>query len=132
MEFRILGPLEVHADGGVVELPGPKPRAVLAMLLLSANQPVSPERLALALWGEEAADGAAKTVQVHVSGLRKALGNHAQITRTDGGYRLDVGPGELDSDRFEALAVRARRALADEDADHAAELARQALAMWRG
>src|SRR5689334_15629846 len=54
MEFRILGPLEVIDERGVVALGGTKPRAVLAVLLLHANQPVSPEQLALALWGGEA------------------------------------------------------------------------------
>ena len=54
MEFRILGPLEVRADGRAVALPGPKPRAVLAVLLMHANHSVSSEQLAFALWGEEA------------------------------------------------------------------------------
>ena len=75
MQFRILGPLEVHGDHGSVALGGAKPRAVLAVLLLHANEPVSAERLALALWGEDAPGGAVKTVQVHVSRLRKALGD---------------------------------------------------------
>ena len=59
MEFRILGPLEVHADGRRLALGGAKPRGVLAMLLLHVNQTVSAEQLALALWGEEAGAGAA-------------------------------------------------------------------------
>src|SRR6478736_2481872 len=74
MEFRILGPLEVRTDRGALQLGGSKPRAVLAVLLLNANESVSPERLAMALWGDEAPSGAVKTVQVHVSRLRKALG----------------------------------------------------------
>ena len=74
MEFRILGPLEVRADGHAVALPGAKPRAVLAVLILHANEPVSAERLAQDLWGEDAPAGAVNTVQVHVSRLRKALG----------------------------------------------------------
>ena len=58
-----------------VALGGTKPRALLAVLLLHANEPVSAERLAVALWGEDAPAGAVKTVQVHVSRLRKALGD---------------------------------------------------------
>ena len=54
MEFRILGPLEVRAGGEVVPLPGAKPRAVLAVLLLHANRPVGADRIAQALWGEDA------------------------------------------------------------------------------
>jgi hypothetical protein len=59
MEFRILGPLEVRAGGEPVPLPGAKPRAVLAVLLLHANRPVGADRIAQALWGEDAPAGAA-------------------------------------------------------------------------
>ena len=69
MEFRILGPLEVRTDGGPLALGGAKPRALLAALLLHPNEPISAERLAVSLWGEEAPAGAVKTVQVHVSRL---------------------------------------------------------------
>ena len=83
LEFGILGPLEVRADGRAVALGGAKPRAVLAVLALHANQPVSAERLAVALWGEDVPPSAVKTVQVYVARLRKALddpdraGHHA-------------------------------------------------------
>ena len=73
MEFGILGPLEVRADGRAVQLGGARPRAVLAVLALHANEPVSAERLAVALWGEDAPPSAVKTVQVYVARLRKAL-----------------------------------------------------------
>ena len=85
MEFRLLGPVEVRDERGVVPLGGPKPRAVLAVLLLHANQPVSAERLAIALWGDEAPPGATKTVQVHVSRLRKALAAEGILTSTRAG-----------------------------------------------
>ena len=79
MEFRILGPLEVRAAGHAVPVPGAKPRAVLAMLLLHANRPVGADRIAQALWGEDAPAAAANTVQVHVSRLRKgARGRRGQ------------------------------------------------------
>ena len=60
MEFRILGPLEVHGDLGAIDVPGTKRRAVLAVLLLQANQAVSAERIAVALWGEDAPASAAR------------------------------------------------------------------------
>src|SRR5215217_3386856 len=101
MEFRILGPLEVRRDGGVVALGGAKPRALLAALLLHANEPVSAERLAGALWGEDAPTGALRALRVHVSRLRKALGHEQRLTTSPAGYRMRVGPDELDADRFE-------------------------------
>jgi DNA-binding SARP family transcriptional activator len=73
VQFGILGPLEVLADGRVDALDGSKPRALLAVLALHANQPVSAERLAVALWGEDAPPSAVKTVQVYVARLRKAF-----------------------------------------------------------
>src|SRR3954452_16667769 len=91
MESRILGPLEVRAEQGPLSLGRIKPRAVLAVLLLNANEPVSAERLALALWGEDAPTGAVKTVQVHVSRLRKVLGDEQALVTTPGGYCLRVG-----------------------------------------
>jgi DNA-binding SARP family transcriptional activator len=132
MEFRVLGPLEVCGEHGPVALGGIKPRAVLAVLLLHANEPVSAERLAVALWGEEAASGAVKTVQVHISRLRKALGDPDRVTTTPVGYCLRVGPGELDAERFDLLVQDGRRSLAAGQAERAATVLRGALSLWRG
>src|SRR4051794_17939078 len=101
MNFRILGPLEVSDHVGAVPLRGIKPRSVLGVLLLHANEPVSAERLAHALWGDEAPAGATKTVQVHVSRLRKGLGGAAVVGATPGGYRLRGGPGEVGGRRVQ-------------------------------
>jgi DNA-binding SARP family transcriptional activator len=132
MEFRILGPLEVRGESGPVAVAGVKPRAVLAMLLLHANEPVSAERLASALWGEEVPAGAVKTVQVHVSRLRKALADPDAVVTTPAGYRLRVRPGELDAERFARSVEEGRRALDAGDAERAAVLVREGLALWRG
>ena len=132
MEFLILGPLEVRDGARGVALGGEKRRALLAMLLLHANEPVSAERLAVALWGEDAATDAIKTVRVHVSRIRAALGDPEALVTTQAGYQLRVGAGELDADRFEALLEQGRRSLADGAAAQAAELLRAALALWRG
>jgi DNA-binding SARP family transcriptional activator/WD40 repeat protein len=133
MRFGILGPLEVIADSGDAVVPsGVKARALLAILLLHANEPVSAERLAVALWGDDAPAGAIKNVQVHVSRLRKALGDGAVIETTPAGYCLRVGPGELDVERFDELVEDGRRALADGDPQRAVALVREALGLWRG
>src|SRR5215210_3358395 len=132
MQVSILGPLEVRAGDRAVELGGVKPRALLALLVLHANEPVSAERLALALWGEDAPAGAVKTVQVHVSRLRKALGDPDVLTTTPAGYRLEVGPGELDAERFEQLVAAGREALTAGQPEQAAAVLREALELWRG
>src|SRR5215210_3039026 len=88
MEFRILGSLEVRDGTGLLTPPGAKPRALLTLLLLHANEPVSADRIAIALWGEDAPAGGAKTTHVHVSRLRRALADHDVLATTPAGYRL--------------------------------------------
>src|SRR4051812_28750601 len=132
MEFGILGPLEVRANGHAVPLGGARPRAVFAVLALNANRPVSAERLTLALWGEEAPPSAVKTVQVYVARLRKALGDPDVLGTTPAGYRLRVRPGELDAERFESLVADGRQALAAGRGEDAAAALRVALELWRG
>jgi predicted ATPase/DNA-binding SARP family transcriptional activator len=130
MEFRILGPLEVSEAGHALALPGRKARALLAILLLHANEVVSAERLIDALWGEAPPETAANTLQVYVSQLRKSLPSGKDILRTTGrGYVLNVQPGQLDLERFGEL-VRGSRAAADPA--EASSLLRDALSLWRG
>ena len=74
MEFRLLGPLEVVEHGRVLELGGARQRALLAVLLLHANEVVSVDRLIDELWGRTPPATAAKSLQVYVSRLRKELG----------------------------------------------------------
>src|SRR5690242_11149714 len=132
LAFGILGPLEVRTPDGAVALGGIKPRLLLAVLLLNANEPVSAERLAVALWGDDAPASAANTVQVHVSRLRKALGGAGVIATTPAGYTLRVAPGQLDAHRFDEFVDRGRAALAAGSADVAATVLREALELWRG
>jgi predicted ATPase/DNA-binding SARP family transcriptional activator len=132
MEFSVLGPLEVRADGRALPLGGVKPRGLLAFLLLHADEPVSADRLALALWGEDAPAGAPNTVQVYVSRLRSALGDNGVLATTPAGYRARVRPDELDADRFARLVTDGRRILTDRQPDRAVALLEEALALWRG
>src|SRR5262245_5394358 len=117
MEFRILGPLDVHTNDGALELRGRKQRALLALLLLEANRPVSRDRLVDALWEDEPTATAAKALQVYVSQLRKQLGHDRLLTKP-AGYVLQVAPDELDLARFRDLRAEGRL--------------HDALALWRG
>ena len=127
MEFRILGPLEVLEEGRPVALGGAKQRALLAVLLLHANEVVSRDRLIDELWGGEPPDTAHTALQVHVSQLRKLLGRDTIVTQTPG-YLIRVSDGELDLHRFERLVATARA----EEPAQAARLLREGLALWRG
>jgi YVTN family beta-propeller protein len=131
VEFRILGPLEVRLNGGALPLGGRKQRALLALLLLHANEAVSRDRLIDALWGERPPPSVHQSLDSYVSRLRRALG-HERLLRRPAGYVLVLDPGELDLARFEDLVAAAREALARGDAAEASSTLRSALALWRG
>jgi predicted ATPase/DNA-binding SARP family transcriptional activator len=128
MQFRILGPLEVAEGDCLVSLAGAQ-RALLALLLLSANEVVSADRLIDELWGEDVPESGRAALQVRVSQLRKALGADGERIATRApGYLLRVDRDEFDLYGFEQLMSEADRA---GPAEAAAKL-RQALDLWRG
>jgi DNA-binding SARP family transcriptional activator/streptogramin lyase len=123
MEIRLLGLVEASHNGHDVPLGGAKPRALLAILALHANAPVSADRLIDGLWGERPPATAAKLVQVLVSQLRKQLaGADAEIVTRGRGYELRLDPDSVDALRFERLLA------SGENGSHV----REALALWRG
>jgi predicted ATPase/DNA-binding SARP family transcriptional activator len=138
MRFGILGPLEASDDHGRrVVLRGHRQGAVLAILLLRANEVISSGRLIEELWGDEPPATAAKSLQVHVSRLRGALavagtGGEGPIATTAGGYRLLVAPGELDRDVFERLVAEGGAAIEAASWELASERFHEALGLWRG
>jgi DNA-binding SARP family transcriptional activator len=131
VEFRLLGPVEAVVDEHPVALPAAKPRALLAVLLLSRNRVVPVGELVSELWSDEPPDTATKALQVYVSQLRKAIGSERLQTKPPG-YSLRVEEGELDLDRFERLLREGRERLAGGDAKAAAPMLEEALALWRG
>jgi DNA-binding SARP family transcriptional activator len=131
IEFRVLGPLEVVDGDHLLALGSPRQRALLAVLLVHRDEPMSLDRLIDELWGERAPASAIKIVQGYVSNLRKVLGDGPLVTHGRG-YVLRIPPGQLDADRFEALVAEGRRAMRDGDARTAVVRLREALALWRG
>jgi DNA-binding SARP family transcriptional activator len=139
MEFRVLGRLEVWDAGRELSCTAAKQRALLAVLLLHANEVVSLDRLIDELWGAAPPRTATVTLQNYVARLRKILqaqGNHqvsreVLVTRSPG-YLLQVDDGEVDRYRFERLATDGRQALAAGHAWRAGEFLRAALSLWRG
>jgi YVTN family beta-propeller protein len=127
VEFRILGPLEVVGDDGPVALGGGRERALLALLLLHANEVVRTDSLIEELWRGEPPASAAKALQVYVSRLRKRLGAEVVVTRARG-YAVVVAHDQLDVARFERLVDEARGAGPLE----AASKLRDALSLSRG
>jgi len=119
MQFRDLGPLEVVIDGRVADLGSGRQMALVAALLVRANEVVSVDRLVEDLWGGSPPPTAAKIVRNSVSVLRRELGDRL-VTRSPG-YMLRVETGERDSDRLE-------QAVASSDLDELTD----ALTLWRG
>src|SRR6266508_3397090 len=143
MDFRILGPLEVEHEGRQLLLEGRQQRALLALLLLHANEVVPVDAIIDELWPETPPPSATRSVHALVSRLRRLLegepparnggeGDNGVLLTRSHGYLLRVAPGELDLHRFESLLRAGRDALAAGQADIAARTLREALALWRG
>ncbi|MFG2003021.1 BTAD domain-containing putative transcriptional regulator [Spirillospora sp. NPDC048911] len=128
MRIAILGPLEVAANGHCVEVGGARLRALLILLALNADRPVSADRLIDELWEDQPPVAAANALQSLVSRLRPLIGRD-RLESGPGTYRLLVPPAEVDAHDFEARVARALRT--GDVAERAAGL-RDALALWRG
>jgi DNA-binding SARP family transcriptional activator/Tfp pilus assembly protein PilF len=134
VEFGLLGPLLVRGRGQALPIPPGKQRALLAVLLLHGGRLVSMDEVYAVLWGSSPPPSARVTVHNHVKRLRQALAGAglSRIGTGPDGYRIEVGPDELDVLRFEAATGRAAGAARRGDWDRAAADLHAALALWRG
>ena len=139
MQYRILGPLEVADGPRLLDLGGPKQRAVLAALLVEANRVVSLDRLIDELWEDEPPPRATASLQAYISNLRRELEpdraprSPARVLVTQPpGYLLRVDPDDIDAGRFEALVARGRELLEAEAPQAALTALSNALTLWRG
>ena len=132
MEFRLLGPVEVRIGGSIAPLGGAKQRALLALLLLHANEVVSRDLLIDELWGDVSTPSAGHRLETQISRLRKTLELNGQLVSGRGGYALEVDPMLIDACRFERLLEEARSEAAAGRATEAAKTLREALSLWRG
>jgi DNA-binding SARP family transcriptional activator/CheY-like chemotaxis protein len=139
IKFNLLGQVEAVRDGLPLDLGGPKQRALLGALLIRAGRVVSLDQLIDDLWPNEPPARAAATVQVFISNLRRVLepdrarGGAATVLVTAApGYVLRAEPGSIDAEEFARLAELGRMALAEDDAELAADLLSAANSLWRG
>ncbi|MGW5740751.1 tetratricopeptide repeat protein [Amycolatopsis sp. NPDC003861] len=128
MEFRMLGPLEAWHDGVPVPLGDQQQRFVLVVLLLHANKPVTPARLAEIVWADREAKPT--LVRSYIKRLRDVVGD-ATIETTPTGYLLRIADDQLDTARFNRLRAEAADVRAD-DPRRAIALLREAAGLWRG
>jgi len=132
MKFALLGPLEITGDDGVsIALSQARHRTLAAALLLAGGRPVSANRLAEMVWGEDRPrQGTSGALRTHIWGLRKLL-PPGRLARSATGYQLAVRPGELDVDEFRRLALLGQRRLAEQRLQAATEALGQAVELWR-
>ncbi|MFI5495915.1 BTAD domain-containing putative transcriptional regulator [Actinoplanes sp. NPDC051859] len=131
LRFRILGRVTATRGPERLHCGGPKQRALLAVLLLNANRPVSMSRLADLIWWEAEPKSAAANLRTYVAGLRQAIGGERILARP-GAYEIRVLPGEFDAHDFAELVARGRAALAAGSLDLGVDALGRALALWDG
>jgi DNA-binding SARP family transcriptional activator len=131
VRIRILGPLHLQDGGRRIMIGGVRQRAVLADLLLHANEVVPSEQILVDLWGEDAPNSAANALQAAISRLRRLL-PPGRLTTTAPGYMLRIFQAELDVAQFEQFVFEGRDALAGGGAAKALQLLDQAMTLWRG
>lgn len=132
IEFRLLGPIEAVRNGSRLPLGGPRQRALLALLLLEPGRPFPADRLVEELWQGRPPGGALTTLRSYVSRLRTVLEADAPVIAIPAGYALEVAPESIDSHRFEQLTKEGQEALARRRSRRAAQVFREALALWQG
>ncbi len=132
VDLRLLGPFEVvDGAGTVLEVPGARPSALLALLALHTPDVVSTDRILEELWGNEDVKSPESALHVAVSRLRSVIGEGV-VETVPGGYRLDIPAANSDVARFRRHTQRGRQFSTLGHPGKAAESFRQALAQWRG
>lgn len=142
IEIRVLGPLELMCGEHSAAPTAPKPRSVLALLLLHGNQTVPVPDLVNELWGDEPPASAMTTLQTYILHLRKLLSSALSLSTSavarsvlitaPGGYQFRSEAADFDLPRYQQVAADGRRALAAGQNAAAAELLLQAQDLWRG
>ena len=135
--FGLLGPLLMTVAGTPMLLGTPKQRAVLAVLLINRNHAVGIDSLVDAAWDQSPAPAVRASIHSYVSNLRRILASaeadpHAVLASAPPGYRLSVGDGECDLDRFIAKKTAGIRAAAAGHFEQASSHLSSGLAEWRG
>ena len=135
MRLMLLGPLQLVDDAGEpITVTGPRQRILLAALAAHANQPVSLDTLAEAVWDGAPPSGSIATLRTHLARLRRCLGPRIArriVTRAPG-YAIELNDDELDLLAFEKHCRRAGAALRAADNAQASASGALALSLWRG
>ena len=139
VRFSVLGPVRAWRGEDELDLRPRQLQLMLALLLVRAGRPVTPEELAAVLWGDDRPAQAANIIHRHVGTLRRlfepdlpARAAGRWLLRQASGYRLDVDAESLDLLSFRENADRARSAFSHGDHDGALTAGLAALRAWHG
>ncbi|MFD5877049.1 tetratricopeptide repeat protein [Streptomyces sp. NPDC060322] len=134
VEFAVLGPVEVSADGRPLEGAAPRHRAVLAHLLLHSRTVLGADRLIEAMWGPTPPGTARAQIHATMTAIRRVLrtADAADLLQTrPAGYVILPQPGQFDLEVFTGRIASAK-VLAATDPEAAVRRIRTALDLWRG
>ncbi len=134
LKVGVLGALEVRVGDELKPMGGPRQRALISLLALSAGSLMSTAELVDTLWDDEPPAQAVNTIQVYLSRFRKVLASDgwSPIRNVSGGYVLDISADAVDALRFGQLADLGHARLAAGEAGKARTLLQEGLALWRG
>lgn len=128
MRFRILGAVEVFDGSTWRTIGSAKQRALLASLLLNANQVVPADRLVSDLWPDGPPASSSGLLAGYVWRLRHALRDDGVLMTRAPGYQLAVPSGAMDVHYYETLVAQGRAA---SDLEEAVSAFTRALAVFR-
>ena len=131
MDISILGELEINDGTALIDVGGERERAIVETLALSVGEVVTVETLVDGAWGDDPPPSADKSLQSHISRIRRRLPD-GLVETVGHGYRLRLEPPDVDAHRLVRLIEDARRASTGHDPHFAAALLDEAVELWRG
>ncbi|MFI6864507.1 BTAD domain-containing putative transcriptional regulator [Streptomyces sp. NPDC050421] len=142
MDIKVLGPLTAEACGRSIVPTAAKPRQILALMAVHANQVLPVPTLMEEIWGHALPRSALTTLQTYILQLRRKLVaahgvTSAEISRDvlitrHGGYLLQIQPGAVDVHEYDRLAAAGRDAFDHGDDEAACAYLGEALGLWNG
>jgi DNA-binding SARP family transcriptional activator len=140
--YKILGTVGIDRDGHHYSLTARKPRTILSLLMLNANEVVPTSVILEELWGVRPPNSAYNTLHTYIFQIRRWLSDtlgtcsswvtNERLVTEPGGYVLKVPDQALDLCQFECFVRRGTTAVHHAEYDEAVHLFDQALELWGG